>query len=127
MENGFGYTPIEAELVNTPVIITPCDSFLEIGLNDKNALITDWNLDNIDVDLIYKKALKPIFTQPKSTWNEILYKGKDNYDKNAKVSMISTRFYTDTYFNKDIDCGTEIEVSEKRALELIKAGVAEYA
>lgn len=126
MENGFGYTPVESLLCKTPVIITPCDAFLEIGITNENGFIADWNLDNIDVNELYKRALKVNYKPPESNWKNVLYKGTNTYNKNEKVKMIATRFYTDMQLKKDIECDEPLEVDEVRALELIRAGVAKY-
>lgn len=126
MENGFGYTPVESLLCKTPVIITPCDAFLEIGITNENGFIADWNLDNIDVNELYKRAVKVNYKPPKSNWDNILYKGNNTYNKNEKVKMIAINDYTDILFKRDVKYDEEIEVDEARALELVKAGVAKY-
>lgn len=42
---GFGYTTCESLMVGTPVIVTPCESFLEIGVkNGENGFVVPFNM-----------------------------------------------------------------------------------
>lgn len=83
----FGLSVCEALILGTPVIITPLEAFKEIGcIHGKNACICDFNMQDIDLDLIVNKAPKFEYKPPKSEW----YKYLDNdstYNPNELVSV----------------------------------------
>lgn len=88
-----GYAPVEALSVGTPVIVTPCESFLEIGVkNNKNGFIVDFDMQNINYIDIYEKCLKFDFKVKEDNYKNILVKSKSTYkedlEKMVKVQCI---------------------------------------
>lgn len=76
----FGYTPCEALCLGIPVIVTPCDSFKELGIVDgENGYVLDFDMNNIDIDKIYKKRPTFKYEPPKDIYGDLL-KGKSTYD-----------------------------------------------
>lgn len=91
---GFGYTPCEALCLGTPVIVTPVDSFKEIGVKDgENGFVLDFDMSNIDLDKIYKSRLKFKYEPPKDIYGDLL-EGKSVYSyeevKTRLVQCIKT-------------------------------------
>lgn len=130
--SGFGYTTCEALSLGTPVIVTPVESFLEIGVKDgENGFVVDWNLDNVNVQEIYKKRLKFDYSPPKTTWKDVIAKGKSTYTPETdKEAIYITTGYFDMELNKWVEPTSVsddwLRVSKERAKYLVKNGVARY-
>lgn len=129
---GFGYTPAEALMVGTPVIVTPCDSFKEIGVVDGvNGIVLDFDMNNIDTDRIYNSEFNFKYNPPKDMYNKLLGNKKSNYiNDNNKQVVVRVRkevgYYWDTIMEKTIYYNDgEYIVNKKRAKKLIDAGVCE--
>ena len=127
---GFGYTPAEALTLGTPVIVTPCDSFIEIGVeNNKNGFIVPFNMEGINVLDIYNASLKFDYKKPKDNWNKLLGNKKTNYISDYKIKCIvkvkeGVNFYYDTIMQRNVyEHEGEYEVSKPRAEQLVDAGV----
>lgn len=126
---GYGYTPVEALTVGTPVIVTPCPAFLEIGVKDgENGFVVDFDMNNIDIQKIYKSSLKFKYEPKKDTWNKYLAKGESTYKKDfttiVKVKCIQD--YYDLGFNRLITRNDEpYNVNKIRAEYLIDLGLVE--
>ena len=102
---GYGYTPVEALTVGTPVIVTPCNSFLEIGVKDgENGFVVDFDMNNIDIQKIYKSSLKFKYEPKKDIWDKLLAKGESTYKKDftTMVKVQATQDYYDLEYNKNI-------------------------
>ena len=119
---GYNYTVNEALTLGTPVIVTPCDVYKELGINDKMAVFVDFDLSNLD------KAVKKIFTTkkweftyktPEDRWGELLSEGEPDYkyDPNAIVKVRALKGFTDivdTEVGRPRELGEEFEVTQKR-------------
>ena len=91
IKNGFGYTPIEALMVGTPVIVTDLPVFKELGLiHKKNAFICDMGMNNIDLDFIKQKSMKFTYKPPKDNWEKYLSTTK-TYNPNELVDVRALR------------------------------------
>lgn len=105
-DESFCYSVVEALSVGTPVIVTDCPVFEELGLKDGvNSWICDFDMTNVNVDKIYKTKLKVDYVVPKDTWGEELIKGKKEYKKDKFLNTVqATESFTYTRFNelKDI-------------------------
>ena len=102
---GFGYTPVEALILGTPVIVTPCEAFLEVGVKDKeNGFIVDFDMNNIDVQAIYKSKLKFEYKPLEDNYDKLFAKGKSTYeeDKKKNVEVQCIYNYTDIKLKKTI-------------------------
>lgn len=127
IKNGFGYTPIEALMVGTPVIVTDCPSFHEIGIrNNENGFIVDFDLKQVNYKDIYKKHLKFKYEPPEDIYNKLLAKGENIYiDKlKNKVKVICIKKYFDEELNEEkriID--KPYYIDKIRAKELLKKNI----
>ncbi len=81
------YSIVEALSVGTPVITTNLPVLKEIGVNENNSFILDFNMSNLDVNKIYEKADKFnfVYNPPKSEWQKELIKSKSNYKEELKM------------------------------------------
>lgn len=80
-----GYAPVEALSVGTPVIVTECDSFLEIGVKDgENGFVVDFDMQNINYMDIYEKRLKFDFKAKEDGYKNILVKSKNTYKEDLQ-------------------------------------------
>lgn len=89
---GYCYTVIEALSHKTPVIITPCPVFKELGLNEKNSIYFDFDASNVQrvIDLMILNDFDVKYTAKKDHWNNILLPIKSNYYKN-KHSLVKVK------------------------------------
>lgn len=130
MANGFGYSVAEALSLGTPVIVTPVEAFLEIGVTNENGFIVDWYLNNVDVKEIYKKRLKFKYEPPVTKWKDIIAKGKSKYKGNDLIPIYIIKGYDDMELGKHIEPTTISDdwlyVKKERAEYLVKNGVARY-
>ena len=122
---GFCYSVVESLCVSTPVIVTECPVFDEIGVKDGiNGFIVDFDLSNVNIKDIYNKRLKFEYTPPKDAWGEILAKGKSTYQKDlkTKVKVKAIEQYDDVELNRTIKLNEEFTVSKVRAENLEEVG-----
>jgi len=69
----FCYSVVEALLLSTPVIITPCPVYKELNIKENiDAFFIDFDLQNLDVQNIYNKKLHPDWKPPKDEWYKYL-------------------------------------------------------
>lgn len=102
-DESFCYSVVEALLVNTPVIVTDCPVFKEIGVKDgENGWVCDFNMENIDVEKIYNTKLTFKYNEPKDTWGEELIKGKRIYKRDdVELNTVqATENFTYTKFKE---------------------------
>ena len=115
------YSVIEALCVGTPVIVTPCPVYKEIGLNNKNSITLPFDMSEIPIEKI--TAGLPAFTyKPMAdTWGDILVPGPSSYveEMNTMVPVRCTARYFDLHFNRYFDVGDEYEVPMTR-LDLLE-------
>lgn len=125
---GYCYSVIESLMVGTPVIVTDCPVFKELGVNKTNGFIVDFDMSNVPIDKIYKGLPKFEYEPKEDTWEKFLAKGKSSYkedmNKIIKVQCI-VPFYTDMELNRNVFKDETLEVNRLRADELIEAGVCE--
>ena len=125
---GYCYSVVEALSVETPVIVTDCPVFKEIGVNKNNGFILDFDLSNVPIEEIYKGLPKFEYTPKKDVWGDILEKGKSTYkeERKMKAKVKCTKNYFDTKLDKLVTPNDEPFVVElARAEELVEAGVCE--
>ncbi len=89
------YSVVEALKVGTPVIVTKCSVFTEIGVNSSNGFMLDFNMDNIPVKDIYKGLPKFKYTPPEDNWNNVLSLGASTYSKEDNYLIVKPvkRYY----------------------------------
>ena len=117
----FCFSVAEALTVGTPVIVTPCPVYEEIGVNKDNAIILPFNFDDIDETELYKKR-KFKYSVPAETWGELLT-GKATYDPGEKVTVFTIKNYFDIEQQRQIFAGEEQTVTASRAAYLEAVGV----
>ena len=116
---GFPYTPYESLCLGTPLIITKLPILSDLGVNEKNAIVVDFDLHDLDVEAIYKKAGKFKFKyEPKGNdaWLNLL-QGESNYKCDFVTVEADVDFY-DTVLGEDIKKG-QIYTTTKERGELI--------
>ena len=117
----FCFSVAEALTVGTPVIVTPCPVYEEIGVNKDNAIILPFDFDDIDETELYKKR-KFKYSAPAETWGELLT-GKATYDPDEKVNVLTIKNYFDIEQQRQILAGEEQTVTASRAAYLEAVGV----
>ena len=125
---GFCYSVVEALSVGTPVIVTDCPVFKEIGVNKSNGFILDFELNNVPIKEIYKGLPKFEYEPKADSWDKLLAKGESTYKKDLKtmVSVKAIQPYYDMELNKNITLADPpFKVNKVRAETLKEAGVCE--
>ena len=124
---GFPYSAYESLCLGTPLIITRLPIVDELGCTKDNSIILDFNMQNLNVKEIYKKAGKLKFEYKKKPdgWLDLLpEKGTYEYVEPKQVRIRALYRYTDMILDKIIEIGTEYEVDEERAQMIIDKGYA---
>lgn len=126
---GYCYSVVEALSVGTPVIVTPCPVFKEIGIkNRKNGFIIPFDMTTVPIDEIYE-GLEPFTYKPKKdNWKNFLVPGPSTYEeeKVEEVELVVISPYVDMKFNRSMSPGDKITVTKARAEVLTENGVARY-
>jgi glycosyltransferase involved in cell wall biosynthesis len=124
---GYCYSVIESLMAGTPVIVTDCPVFKELGVKDgKNGFVLDFDMNNIPVEKIVK-GLPAFKYEPKAdSWDKILAKGKSTYQEDLKkqVQIIVTKEYYDMQLDKKVEIGDVITCNKVRAEYIIENGFA---
>ena len=107
---GFAYGVYEALSLGTPVVVTKLPTLKELGVNENNGFILEFDMSNLNVNEIYEKAGKFKFDYEQKTdiWGELLTDKKSTYkeEKNMKYKVRATNKYQD-YDNYDIELSKE--------------------
>lgn len=85
---GYCYSVVEALTVGTPVIVTDCPVFRELGVNKDNGFILDFDMSNVHIDKIYKGLPEFKYKPKEDNWDKILAKGKSTYKEEEKQDNI---------------------------------------
>lgn len=123
---GFPYTAYESLLFGTPLIITELPILSELGANEDNSIILKFDLSNLDVDEIYKKAgtFNFNYSARPTKWLQLL-QGKSTYEfKFCKITAVSN--YFDKEEQKKVYVGDVYEVPMDRAEYIVTKGFAKY-
>ena len=129
-DEAFCYSVIEAlKVANKPCIITPCPVFDELGLNAKNSLKVNFDLDNFNVEDLYRFNKKFKYEPPEDKWGDILTDDESTYTPQetagaGKVEILRT--YDDVVTGARVKPSTVMLVSRERGKQLINAGVAKW-
>ena len=118
---GYCYSVVEALSVGTPVIVTKCPVFKELGVNKDNGFMLDFDMRKVPLKAIYK-GLKPFkYEAPVDRWDEILAKGESTYaeDMNKKVRIKTLIPYFDIEREEFFERGEEYEVSLARGQYIV--------
>ena len=124
---GYCFSVVEALCVGTPVIVTNCPVFKEIGVIDgKNAFILDFEMSNIPVQKIIKGLPKFKYEPIEDNWDKILAQGESTYQNDLKkqVQIKVTKQYYDLQLDKLLNVGDVVTVNKVRADYIIESGFA---
>lgn len=113
----FCYTIVESAMVGTKVVCTNLPVLEEIGIDNSNAYICDFNMDNINILELIKTLPKKAYKPPKSEWNRYL-DNNSTYNPEELIKVKAKRNIYLTIEDKHITKGTEFEISRSRASEL---------
>ena len=121
----FGLSVCESLILGTPVIITPLEAFKEIGcINGLNAIICDFDMKNVDLDMITKKVFKFDYKPPKSEWNKYLSK-TNKYDPNELIEVRTLKRLYLIEENEHVGRGVIKKLKKQRASILESKGLVE--
>ncbi len=133
---GYGLAVDESLQVGTPVVVSPCPSFKEVGINDNNSLTLEYDMSNAQevIDKMYNQEFKFTHKPKKDTWDQILAPGKSTYkeemNRKAVVECI-LRYYdieletyidpvaTDPNFRRTIDYQRAEYLQEVKVVKII--------
>lgn len=111
----FCYSIIEALMVKTKVVCTNLPVLKELGVeHGKNAIICDFNMNNVDLDMILDKTFKIDYKPPKSEWGKYL-KTTSEYNPKDKIKVKAKRRYTDNALGKQLQRNEETYMTKERA------------
>ena len=126
---GYCYSVIESLLLGTPVIITKCPVFDELGCDDTNSIKLDFDMNNIPIDTIYNKQFDFKYTMKKDNWDTILSPGKSTYKeeraRDVIVRCIKPKGYNDIQLGRKIKYNEIFPVKYDRAIFLEEHGAVE--
>lgn len=121
----FGLTVAESLTLGTPVIVTDLEAFKEIGcVHGKNAIICNYDMNNVDINMIKKGIPKFKYTPPKSNWGKYL-KTTGTYDKNEKVKVRLLKRFWDLEEDIHYPYNALAEMKKCRVSELESKGIVE--
>lgn len=124
---GFPYTIYESLCLGTPIIVTPLLMLDELGADESNSIVLDFDMSNVDVREIYNKAGKLKFKyEPKKTEWLSLLAGESTYNHPVLTTVQIIQRYNDMVLNRIVAKGEVLEVTEDRAKALVNANVATY-
>lgn len=124
---GYCFSVVEALSIGTPVIVTDCPVFKELGIkNGVNGFVLPFDMGKVPVDEIYKGLKKFSYEAPKDTWGDILAEGESQYKKDllTMVTVECIKPYYDLQMLRDVKPGEIYETNKVRA-ELLEE--AKYA
>lgn len=122
---GYCYSVVESLCVGTPVIVTDMPVMKEIGVNKTNGFILDFELNNVDLDAIYKGLPKFEYKPKEDNYKKLLIKSKSDYEPNKKVKVKCIQDYNDIELNKEIRKDEEYIIDLSRAMYLEDENIVE--
>lgn len=127
---GYAYCIQEALCYSTPLIITKLPILKEAGVTNRNSIILDFDMKNLDVQDIYNKAGTFNFKYtPRSyePWLELM-DGEYEYEyvEPKTVKLIALIKYSDTVLQRTIESGEVYETTVERAEKLVAKRFADY-
>lgn len=112
---GYGYTVLESLMVGTPVIVTPCPSFKEMGvINGVNGYVLNFDMTDIPVKDIYENILKFEYKEKISDWSKVLINKKSTYKEELKMKYEVEALETYERYNvTDVELGRVPKAGER--------------
>lgn len=124
---GYSYSIVESLSVGTPVICTEFAVAEEQGIvNGKTGFILPFDMHDIPVDAIYKGVKKFEYTPRESAYDQVLVKGKSEYQEHRKenVTIRVKQTYQDLQLKRVVPVGETLVVSCERGEHLEDCGFA---
>lgn len=86
---GFNYTTHEFLNYGVPMVLTPCNTYLECGITDKECIFLDFDLSNIDevAKEIFTKKFDFTYKSPSDSWDKLLHK-PDKRVRRKKLELV---------------------------------------
>lgn len=124
---GYCFSVVEALTVGTPVIVTECPVFEEIGVvSGKNGFVLPFDMSIIPIPEIVKGLPAFKYTPKADTWDKVLAKGESQYQKDMlkQVQIVITKPYYDLQLDRKCEINDVITVNKVRADYIIESGYA---
>lgn len=126
---GFCYTGYESLCLGTPLIITRLPILDELGVNDGNSIVLDFDMHNLDVRDIYRRSgnFKFDYKKKPDKWTGLLL-GEANYkyEQPEKVAIQVLKVYFDIIENRWTKPLEMYNTTPERAKTIVKSGYARY-
>lgn len=126
---GYPYAAYESLCLGTPLIITRLPILGELGCNETNSIVLDFDMSNLDVKKIYEQAgnMKFTYKQKPDKWTELL-PGKSDYTFTppSKLEIVVLAPYFDVVLNKWMKRGERYYTTPDRAEIIVSNGYARY-
>lgn len=119
----FCYSIVEALTIGTPIIATDLPVLKELGVNENNAIICNFEMTNVDVNAIKDKKLIFNYKPPKSNWDKYL-DNNSSYDPTSKIKVKVLKNYIDIILGR-LTRNHEYEMTRERASYLESKGLVE--
>lgn len=125
---GYCFSVVEALMLHTPVIVTKCPVFEELGIkNGVHGFLLDFDMKNIPLKEIARGISGWNFSwdPPKDTWKDILAPEKSRYeeDLNSEVAFVAAMRYYDLELNREVKSGEVFLTNSVRAEYLKEKGI----
>ena len=112
----FSYSILESLCLETPVIITPIPSSIEMGVkHGLNGYILDFSMKDIPIIDIYEKIPNFTFKPPKDGYDKLLINEASTYKPDEIIKVICKRSYKDIELNRRVEKNEELELTIERA------------
>ena len=111
------YSVVEALAVGTPVIVTDCPVYHEIGItNGKHGFILPFDMSDIPLNDIYKGLPKFTYEPKGDRWDEMLAEGRRENEEelNAPMKLRIIRDYWDPWMRRVVVRGEHIMTIKER-------------
>lgn len=114
------YSVVEALQLGTPVIVTRCPVYEEIGLNKSNSIMLDFDMKNIPIERIctgsrVRNPRRVIYTPKADGWNELILDTPATYRPDAPARVKAGRMFY------DLECGVDRKVDDEWVTTLSRA------
>lgn len=123
---GYPYSILESLSVGTPVIVTPLPVLKEMGANETNSIVIDFDMRNVPLEKIYQGLPAFEYKANKDRWGTIMAKGKSTYKKErTELCMVKPKKkYFDLQMNRIVEASeAPFQVTKERAETLVDLGV----
>ena len=124
---GFCLSVIEALTVGTPVIVTDCPVFRELGVKDGvNGFILPFDMSEIPLEKIAKGVKKFTYKAPEDLWEDALLSGPSTYleEMQIQITLECTRMFWDMEENRMRNEGEIFTTNKPRADAILATGWA---